>query len=134
MKKVRPQGVPLQVLVVDDDADCAESLAMLVQIAGHHATTAADGRAALQAARDIGADVVLLDIGLPAIDGYALARRLRIEHPEMTLIAVTGWARDEDKIRALAAGCDHHVAKPVNLEALMSLLATVSGRSQRDPS
>src|SRR5262249_34854516 len=108
----RPGGCPpRRVLVVDDHWDGAESTAALLRIQGHEVRTAHDGPEALEAARAFRPQVVLLDIGLPGMDGYEVARRLRQE-PEsggVVLVAVTGYGRDEDRRAAAAAGFDHHL-------------------------
>src|SRR4051812_47144688 len=107
LRQPRPP-MPLRVLVVDDNRDCADSLAMLLEIIGHRATIVCDAPAAFDAVRDVQPEIVLLDIGMPELDGYELARTLRAQYPRIVLIAVTGWAREEDRIQALQAGCDAH--------------------------
>ncbi|HEY1376607.1 MAG TPA: response regulator, partial [Gemmataceae bacterium] len=123
-----PAAAPRRVLIVDDNVDSAESLALLLGIGGHNVRTAADGPAALAAARDHRPDIVLLDIGLPRMDGYEVARRLRGEPdlPPVTLIAMTGYGQDEDRRKARDAGFDHHLVKPVDPEELARLLAQPS--------
>jgi CheY-like chemotaxis protein len=115
---------PRRVLVVDDNLDAAEGLAMLLGLRGHEVATAYDGQSAIEQARDIQPDVVLLDIGLPRIDGFEVARRLREEHPArpMLLVALTGYGQERDRLRAREAGFDHHLLKPVRLEMLEELL------------
>lgn len=117
---------PLRVLVVDDCLDHTESLATLLRLWGHEAETAADGPAALTAAaRDRPPDVVLLDVGLPGMDGYELARRLR-QLPglgQALMLTISGYAGDVDRERALAAGCADHLVKPVELGVLRDLVA-----------
>ncbi|HKV07728.1 MAG TPA: PAS domain-containing protein, partial [Thermoanaerobaculia bacterium] len=113
-----------RVLVVDDNVDSAESLALLLQLYGHDVRLAHDGLTALDEARASAPDVMLLDIGLPKMDGYAVARSLR-EDPtfqNLTLIAMTGYAQEEDRRRTREAGFDHHLVKPVDLDALRELL------------
>jgi signal transduction histidine kinase/ActR/RegA family two-component response regulator len=113
-----------RILVVDDNRDSAESLALLLRLAGHEIQAAHDGLEAVEAAGWFRPDVVLLDIGLPKLNGYEAARRIR-EEPwgrEMVLVALTGWGQDEDKHRAQEAGFDHHLTKPVDPTALQSLL------------
>jgi CheY-like chemotaxis protein len=116
-----------RVLIVDDNGDASDSLGMVLQILGVEFRTAYDGRSALQLAGEFQPDVVLLDIGLPDLDGYEVARRIRAEPwgGAMTLIAVTGWGQDEDKARSAAAGFDRHVVKPLAPEALLKLLAAL---------
>ena len=115
---------PRRVLVVDDNLDAAEGLAMLLSLRGHQVATAYDGQCAIEQAREMQPDVVLLDIGLPRIDGFEVARRLREEHPRrpMLLVALTGYGQERDRVRAREAGFDHHLLKPVRLEMLEDLL------------
>jgi PAS domain S-box-containing protein len=112
-----------KVLVVDDNRDSADSLALLLRLWGHEARTAHDGLSGLKAARSYRPQVVFLDIGLPGLDGYELARRLREEFgQEMRLIAVTGYGQEEDRRRALEAGCDAHLIKPADPADVQRLL------------
>jgi PAS domain S-box-containing protein len=114
-----------RVLVVDDNVDSAESLALLLELYGHDVRLAHDGLTALEEVWASAPDVVLLDIGLPKMDGYAVARRLR-EEPSLAhvrLIAMTGYGQEEDRLRAREAGFDHHLVKPVDLDSLRELLA-----------
>src|SRR5262249_9785373 len=106
-----------RILVVDDSIDAAESLALLLRLTGHEIQTCHDGPAALDAFPAFEPEVVLLDIGLPKMDGYAVARALR-QLPggeKVLLVALTGYGQEEDRIRAAAAGFDHHLTKPVDL-------------------
>lgn len=114
-----------RVLVVDDNRDAAGSLAELLGLDGHEALMAHDGAAAVELAASWGPDVILLDIGLPRLDGYEAARRIRAGHAgdRIRLIAVTGWGQAEDRLKSAAAGFDHHIVKPVDLAALSELLA-----------
>jgi CheY-like chemotaxis protein len=113
-----------RVLVVDDDSDVAHSLARLVRSLGHHVDIATCGEAALKVAAYFQPDVVLMDIGLPGLSGYDTAREMRSQGwaASVTLIALTGLARDADRLRALAAGFDLHLAKPVDADVLEALL------------
>ncbi|HEY1191126.1 MAG TPA: response regulator, partial [Gemmata sp.] len=109
----------------DDNVDSAESLAELLALKGHAARTAHDGPGALRAAQELCPDVVLLDIGLPRMSGYEVAARLRQlpgSHP-LTLIAMTGYGRDDDRQKSRAAGFDHHLVKPVDLDEVLRLLS-----------
>jgi CheY-like chemotaxis protein len=118
-------GPKRRILVVDDNRDAADSLAVMLSLSGHETRTAYDGLEAVQAAADFRPDAVLLDIGLPRMNGYEAARHLR-QQPwgkGMVLIALTGWGQEEDKRRALEAGFDQHVTKPVKAAALEKLLA-----------
>ncbi len=113
-----------RVLVVDDNRHAAESLAVLLRLWGHEATLAHDGPATLEAVETSRPQVVLLDIGLPYMNGYEVARRLRRRRdlPDLVLVAMTGYGQDEDRQRSIEAGFDHHLVKPIDLEALRSLL------------
>jgi PAS domain S-box-containing protein len=119
-----------RVLIVDDNQDGAESLAILLQLGGHETHTAHDGQQAIEAAERLHPDVVLLDIGLPRLNGYEVCRRIR-EQPwgkELLLVAVTGWGQQEDRRRSREAGFDTHIVKPVDLDRLQKLLASRPSR------
>ena len=112
------------VLVVDDNRDAAESLAVLLQMWGYDVRVAYDGPSAVEAAAAFHPDVVLLDIGLPKINGYEVARQIREARQDgVLLIALTGWGQDQDRRRSREAGFDEHLTKPVELEALQKALA-----------
>ena len=115
----------LRILVVDDNKDAAETLAMLLKVMGNTVHTAHDGEEAVSAAKEFRPQVVLCDIGLPKLNGYEACRRMKDEawDKKMILIAVTGWGQDDDKRKALEAGFDHHLVKPVDPQALMRLIA-----------
>jgi PAS domain S-box-containing protein len=115
------------VLLVEDNYDAAESLVMLLELHGHHVRAAHDGMAAMKAARTDIPDVMLVDIGLPGMDGYDIARRVRLDSDlrGVMLVALTGYGRKEDKRRAMAAGFDYHVVKPVNSDLLLELIASM---------
>jgi PAS domain S-box-containing protein len=120
-----------RLLVVDDDRDSAESLALLLQVKGNEVQTAPDGSAALESARDFRPDIILLDIGLPGMDGYEVARRLRREHSRQTvLVALTGYGTDEDHRKSQRAGFDYHLVKPVELDALFQLFLRLESSAQ----
>ncbi len=114
-----------RILVVDDNRDAAESLQMLLQLAGHEVRVAYDGPQALDTFAAHRPDVVFLDIGLPRINGYEVARTIRAQAPGRAtlLVALTGWGQEEDQHRAEQAGFDHHLVKPVEYEQLADLLA-----------
>jgi CheY-like chemotaxis protein/two-component sensor histidine kinase len=113
-----------RILVVDDNRDSADSLAMLLRIMGNDVHTAHDGLEAVGAAAVFQPDVVLLDIGLPKLNGYEAGRRIREQQGKgVVLIALTGWGQEEDRRRSKEAGFDHHLTKPVELDALQKLLA-----------
>jgi CheY-like chemotaxis protein len=114
-------------MVIDDNRDAAESMSMLFELWGHEVVCAYDGRAALAAAAKYRPDAVFLDIGLPGMDGYEIAERLR-EQPESAhtvLVAITGYGQDEDRRRSREAGIDHHLVKPVAPETLQRLLDSI---------
>jgi two-component system CheB/CheR fusion protein len=116
---------PLKILVVDDNVDMAMSLGLLLRQAGHTISTAHDGPAALEAARSFAPDVILLDIGLPGLDGYRVAEALRREPAlaKVRLVAVSGYGQAEDRRRTKDAGFDHHLVKPVDFRELVSAIA-----------
>jgi PAS domain S-box-containing protein len=123
-----PHETGVRVMIVEDHTDAAESLAMLLELFGHQACAVGDGFAALERASAEVPDLMLVDVGLPGMDGYEFARRARETETlrEVPLVALTGYARDEDRRRALAAGFDHHLAKPVDPTALRTLLGRVA--------
>jgi PAS domain S-box-containing protein len=117
-----------RILVVDDNRDAADGLALMLRVMGHETRTAYDGLESLQAAANFRPDVVLLDIGLPKMNGYEVAQEIRKEPwgKGMALIALTGWGQEDDKRRALDAGFDHHLTKPVEAAVLAKLLALIN--------
>ena len=117
-----------RILVVDDNVDAAASLAVLLQIAGHRTVVAHDGPTAIDAASRERPDVVLLDIGLPQVNGYDVCRRIRALPwgKEVVLVALTGWGQEEDRRRSREAGFDAHLVKPVAYEALVALLDSLA--------
>jgi len=124
----------LRVLVADDNRDNADSSAMLLRMAGHEVRTAYSGREALTIAAGFEPQIALLDIGMPEMNGYEVARHMRATAwgARMLLVAVTGWGQDDDRRRAEAAGFDHHLAKPVDLATLEPMLvAQQAERAQR---
>jgi CheY-like chemotaxis protein len=122
------------VLVVDDNVDSVDSLAMLLKMMGHEVAAANDGEAALNLAAKFRADVAILDIGLPKMNGYDLAQRMRGEPwgKDVVLVALTGWGQVEHRQRSAASGFDHHLTKPVDLEALQQILAAVPSCDPED--
>jgi CheY-like chemotaxis protein len=112
----------MRVLVVDDEVDTAETLAEVLETLGHAARTAHDGPAALEAVAAFDPDVVLLDLGLPGMDGFEVARRLRERASRVRLIAVTGYGQDLDRKNTERAGFEAHLVKPLKLAALQQLL------------
>jgi len=109
------QATPRRVLIVDDNADAADMLALLLQLDGHEVQAVYSSRDALERAQSFRPDVMLLDIGLPEINGYEVAQQLRAipQLRDIRLVAVTGYGRSEDRVRARAAGFDDHLVKPV---------------------
>jgi CheY-like chemotaxis protein len=120
-----PLPATCRVLLVDDNRDAAESLALLLQYEGHDVRTAYDGEAALAVAEEFRPQVALLDLGLPKLNGFEVAQRLRRlpGGADMTLVALTGWDQVEYRRRGEAAGFTHHFAKPVDIDALRRVLA-----------
>jgi signal transduction histidine kinase/CheY-like chemotaxis protein len=128
-----PVAPRCRVLCVDDNVDACTSLAMMLQLSGHEAVTANDGPAALATAASYQPDIVLLDIGLPGMDGYEVCKRLRAE-PKFTgllIVALTGWGQEEDRRRSQEAGFDLHVTKPIDPQYLEEVLRT-NGRPRRE--
>ena len=121
----RPRG-SRKVLVVDDNEDSARSIALLLTLWGHEARVAFEGHSALDAARDFAPEVFLLDIGLPGLDGFELARQLRARGVRALLVALTGYGRDEDRERSQDAGFDQHLVKPIDPDELREILATAT--------
>jgi len=121
------EGGPVQVLVVDDNADAAQMLATLLQAHGHAVSVEYDGTGGLARALRERPEVMLLDIGLPDMDGHELARRLRAspDTANALLIALTGYGQSEDRERARQAGFDRHLVKPADLSELLRILAEV---------
>jgi CheY-like chemotaxis protein len=116
-----------RVLLADDHKDTVESLAMLLELAGYEICTVEDGQSTLEAIRTFRPDVVLLDIGMPNLDGYEVARLVRADetHNQLWLVALTGYGREQDRRLAKEAGFDHHLVKPVTFDALRTLLASL---------
>jgi two-component system CheB/CheR fusion protein len=120
---------PRRILVVDDNHDIASSLALFLELEGHTVCVANSGAEAIGLAAEFQPDVALLDVGMPGMDGYELARRLRQvpSATHTTLVAVTGWGSQADKDKARQAGFEHHLTKPVDPDRLTELIATLSG-------
>jgi CheY-like chemotaxis protein len=113
-----------RLLVVDDNRDAAESMSMLLEMWGHEVAFAFDGPTALETAQQWRPEAVFLDIGLPGMDGYEVAERLR-ELPQAkgaVLVAITGYGQEDDRMRSRRAGIDHHLVKPVAPDALRNLI------------
>jgi CheY-like chemotaxis protein len=124
------------VLIADDDRDWTDTLAYILRGAGYTVHTAYDGREAIEAAWKALPDFVLLDIGMPKLTGYEAARVFN-RHPSTTrpvLIAITGWGRESDKLRAQLSGFDFHFTKPVAPEAILKLLESLQDKLPAEPS
>jgi CheY-like chemotaxis protein len=126
-KQARQAVSRKRILVVDDNHDAGDSLGMILRHLGAEVRIARDGAQALQVFADYDPAVVLLDLGMPGMDGYEVARRMRALSPgsRSSLVALTGWGQDEDRRRAREAGFDHHLVKPAELSALQALLASL---------
>src|SRR5262249_53233352 len=123
------------ILIADDLPDSVESLAMMLRLGGHDIQTARDGVEAVQAAATFRPDAILLDIGMPKMNGYEAARSIR-QQPwgrNIILVALTGWGQEEDKRRATENGFDHHLTKPVDAGTLDKLLSLLAAQAQARP-
>jgi CheY-like chemotaxis protein len=123
-----------RVLIVDDNKDSAESLAALLRLDGHEVCLAYDGLTALEEARAFQPDFMFLDINLPEMDGYEVARRLRLD-PELrgiTLVAMTGYGQKEDRRRTQKAGFDHHFVKPIDHDMIYELMLSLPANQSRN--
>jgi CheY-like chemotaxis protein len=133
---VRAGSRPARILIVDDNEDAANALAMLLQLEGHEVRTAPHGDAALAMLEAYVPELALLDIGLPGMDGYQLARALRA-HPRSRhtrLVALTGYGLENDRRQAMEAGFDQHLIKPVDLELLLRTLHQLLQQTLPHPS
>jgi DNA-binding response OmpR family regulator len=117
------ESKPCRILVVDDNPDAATTMGMLLKLAGHQAAVAHEGSTALAMLAEFEPDVAILDIGLPQMDGFELARRIRAARPDVYLVAVSGYGQPEDRVRSCEAGFDEHFVKPVDPEQLLALIA-----------
>jgi CheY-like chemotaxis protein len=115
-----------RILVADDNADAADSLGLLLELHGNEVRTVHDGLAAVETAATFKPEIVLLDLGMPKLDGYQAARRIREQaaNGEVLLIAVTGWGQEQDRRRTKEAGFDVHLVKPLDIDLLQRLLAS----------
>jgi CheY-like chemotaxis protein len=120
-------AIGIKVLVVDDNRDAADACASLLELSGHQVQTVYTGRQALELAQTFRPDAVLLDIGLPDLNGYKVARKLRAQPwgRAILLVAVTAWGQAEDRRRAFEAGFDHHLTKPVATATVESLFRSM---------
>jgi CheY-like chemotaxis protein len=120
------QAPPLRVLVIDDNKDAADSFCMLMKAMGHEVRAAYNGPSGIVLAQEFDPDVVMLDIGMPGMSGYQVARALRADSITHVLVAVTGWGDEAAKRQARESGFDHHLVKPVSESVLIKLLADIS--------
>jgi PAS domain S-box-containing protein len=129
--QVAVSAAGMRILVVDDNLDAASTLSTLLELYGNTVRSAHDGEQAVHAADEFRPDVILLDIGLPKIDGHEACRRIRQQPSgsDISIVAITGWGQDEDRRRSSEAGFDSHLTKPVDPQILMGLLADLRGRS-----
>ncbi len=123
--RARDDARPRRILVVDDNVDAAEMLSMMLELRGHETHLAHDGPGAVDAAKKLAPDIIFLDIGLPGMDGYEVARRLRTDPAlaNTVLVALTGWGTDDDKLKAERAGFDVHLTKPVAVDVVDAVIA-----------
>ncbi|HZF09425.1 MAG TPA: response regulator, partial [Thermoanaerobaculia bacterium] len=133
--RLRPSR-PLSVVIVEDDLDSAESLALLLQLLGHKVAVGHTGEGGIAAVRATRPDVVLCDIGLPDLDGFAVARALRGDPSTagVPLVAITGYGEEDARRQAVEAGFEHHLVKPVDPDRLFELLAEYAARAAPMPS
>jgi CheY-like chemotaxis protein len=130
IKGVHTLSTSRRVLVIDDDEDTARSFFELLRVMGHHCEFKTDPKEVMDTARAFRPDLVLLDIGMPDVDGHQVARLLRREFgAELRIVAITAYGRDEDRQRTRKAGFDAHVTKPVDVPILESILSTLKGSS-----
>jgi signal transduction histidine kinase/ActR/RegA family two-component response regulator len=127
-KAATAAAIRCRILIADDNKDSVESLSVLLAASGCQVDTAYNGAEALECARNLRPDVALLDIDMPLLDGYEVARRIREHGSRMVLIALTGWSQQEDHHRSAEAGFDHHLAKPLDLAALRAILSSWKAR------
>lgn len=128
----QPEGPPLRILVVDDNVDAAQTLSMLLEELGHDVRTAHTGPSALAATDDYQPSLLLLDIGMPGLNGYEVAKRIREQShfDDVVLVAITGYGQEADRQLSRQAGFDHHLVKPADLRQLERILATVSRKAR----
>ena len=122
-------------MVIEDNLDTAESLSLLLELLGHEVAQAHTGASGVELVQEVHPDVVLCDIGLPEMDGFAVARALRADpgSDDLKLVAITGYGQEEDKRKGAEAGFDRYLVKPVHPDALFELLATYAPHEPDDP-
>jgi CheY-like chemotaxis protein/anti-sigma regulatory factor (Ser/Thr protein kinase) len=132
-QRQKPAPTGHRLLIVDDNQDAANSLAMLLKLQGHEVRVAHSGPAALDVTKGYRPDVVFLDIGMPGMDGYEVARQFRQQagFEDVVLAALTGWGQQEDRRRTMEAGFDHHLVKPPEPKAVEGVLAKLKRRGTR---
>jgi PAS domain S-box-containing protein len=128
--RTRYDILPLRVLVADDNQDAADSTALALELAGHQVKVVHDGGAAVEAASSFRPDVILMDAGMPVLDGYEATRRIRAQEwgRDLVIFAVTGWGQDADREESRQAGCNGHLVKPVDMRDLESAIASAIWR------
>jgi DNA-binding response OmpR family regulator len=126
----RSSGNSLRILVVDDNQDAAESLMLLLQCSGHEVQVAHDGEQALLTAQSFLPELVFMDLGMPGLNGFEAARRVRREKwgQDVMLVALTGWGQEDDRRRSAEAGFDKHLVKPVEYEEVDRLIGILAQR------
>jgi len=124
---------PLRILITEDNRDSADSLKTLLEALRYDAHVVYDGETAVQSAATLRPDVIVMDIGLPGISGYEAARQIRAQNPggRLTIVALTGWGQQADRLRSAEAGIDHHLVKPLDLAALKQILDSLSSSATR---
>ena len=135
-RNVEPSNARRKTLVVDDNRDSADSMAAFLRLLGHEVQTANDGIEAVESAERFRPDIILMDIGMPRLNGYEATQRIRKQPwgQEIAIIALTGWGQDADRERSRAARCDAHLVKPVSLSDLSRLLNSMPTRGRREGS
>lgn len=118
------EGARLRILIAEDNRDSADSLKALLELLGYETHIAYDGESAVRAAAALRPDAIIMDIGLPGLNGYDAARRIRAQRPSrrVLIVALTGWGQHTDRLRSAEAGFDHHLIKPLDLAALKRIL------------
>lgn len=121
---VEAQAIRRRILVADDNIDALDSLAMLLEFAGHEVQKARDGAEAFESAREWHPDIMLLDLGMPKLTGYEVAQKVRAEEwgRPVKLVAISGWGQSEDQRRSRESGFDQHLVKPISFESLNGIL------------
>jgi two-component system CheB/CheR fusion protein len=121
---IKEKATPKRILVVDDNHDQAHTLGMLLKLMGHEVRLAHDGPSGLAEAREFAPEVALVDIGLPGMSGYEVARHIRQDEKlrHILLMAQTGWGQEEDRQRSREAGFDHHIVKPIDMQSLQEII------------